>query len=151
MNGRWKKVLRSLLVAECVVNLILGVAGSVPQGLQDTANGTYAKDPRPFHLFLAIACSLGLLKIVAQVALFMFKHWARPLFTILAIAGIVGPFVGTILPPELAGISNPPFAQSMADLLSMMDGATIALIYASPVGALFVRAMPQTDPRVDNG
>jgi len=149
MNGRWKTVLRSLLLAEWVLVLVLGVGGSVPQELQGIANQTYAKDPRPFHLFLAIACSLGLLKIIAQIGLFLFKRWARPLFTIIAISAVIVPFAVMVLPPGLTGMPNPPLAESLAVLLSMMDGAIVALAYASPVGALFVQA-PQTHPGVEN-
>jgi len=151
MNGRCKTLLRSLVVAEWVLNLLLAVGGSVPQELQDIANQTYAKDPRPFLLFLAVACSLGLLKIVAQIGLFSFKNWARPLFTLLAISGLAIPFVVAVLPSGLADIPNPPLAKSLAVLLCMIDGAIIALAYASPVKALFVRVVPQTGPSVNAG
>jgi hypothetical protein len=145
MSERWRMVFRSLVASEWLLSLIT-VGGSVPPGVQDAANQSFARNPRPFQFFLAIACSLGLLKIAAEIGLFLFKRWARPLFAALAVTGVLAPFLVAVLPHELAGIPNRPLDQSLAVLLSMVDGAIIALAYGSPVAVLFARGASMVAP-----
>jgi len=149
MNARWRTVFRSLVASEWLLSLI-NVGGSVPAGIQDAANQSFARDPRPFQFFLAVACSLGLLKIGAEIGLFLFKRWTRPLFAAVAIAGVLAPFAVAVLPQELAGIPNRPLDQSLAILLSMADGAIIALAYGSPVAVLFARGASRVAPSVES-
>jgi hypothetical protein len=123
---------------------------SVPTEIQAKANLSYARDPAPFRLFLAVACTLGALKIAAEIGLFFFRRWARPLFATMALASVLAPFLVAVLPPEVLGASNPPLDQSIGALLSLADGAIIALAYGSPVASLFVRVAPDLGPGVEH-
>src|SRR5712691_9126221 len=107
---RFKAVFRGLVLGEWALNLAF-LAATVPPEVQDRANQSFARDARPFLLFLGIACSLGLLKIAAEVGLFWFKRWARPLFATTAILGILAPFAVAVLPPEVAGVTNSPLEE----------------------------------------
>jgi len=62
-----------------------------PAEVQEAANRSFVRDPTPFRLFLGMACSLGVLKIAADIGLFFFKRWARPLFATLAVTGVFAP------------------------------------------------------------
>jgi hypothetical protein len=129
---------------------LLSLGGSVPAEVQDLANQAFAKNPKPFYLFLAIMCSLGLLKITVEVGLFFFKRWARPVFAILAVSRILAPLAASLLPPEVAAMKDPPLEQTLGILLTMMDGAIIALAYGSAVATLFSGGTPLSGPGAEN-
>ena len=149
MNGRYKTVFRGLVLAQWALTL-LSLAGSVPPELQDRANQSFVSDPTPFHIFLGVACGLGVLKIVAAIGLLFFKRWARPLFAALAVLGVLAPFLVGVLPAEFR-VSDPPLAQSVAILLSMLDGAIVALAYAPGFRGLFRAGATSIQPEVGAG
>jgi hypothetical protein len=151
MISRHRRVFRSLVVLVWVLNLLF-FAESVPQELQEEANRSFGRDPTPFLIFLAVACSLGIAKLIAEIGLLLLRRWARPLFAAMLVAGVLAPFLVGVLPPDLARLANvnPPLAESISTLLSTLEGAIIALAYASPVRDLFVPTATEKAARVDS-
>jgi hypothetical protein len=54
--------------------------GAVAPEVQEQASQSCASDPRPSLVFVAVTDVAGVLKIIADIGLFLFRPWARPLF-----------------------------------------------------------------------
>ena len=96
----------------------------------------------PFTQHPAFYLSFGVAKLLATVGLVLFLPWGRWLLVAIAMAGLASlPFTGLSVGTPLDGI--------VGSLLTLSDGALLALSFSSPVAECWsanARANPSFEP-----
>jgi len=131
-----KRQLRILIVLNWLLTIIAAIVFLSTRTSLPTELKTYLENQKSLGessadgIFLWVDVSLLVFAIAASIGLFLFKRWARNFLLAIYLFSV-------LLIPTRAVYINTGWAQLMFSLADMTGGMILALVFFSPLSALF--------------
>ena len=138
MNLNWGRVFKSLVIGQWVVIiLVVLISSSLESDLPAPLRAYLEEDlQRDLTVWGVLSIPLLLCHIVASAGLYLFKWWARNLYSATVLLFILLPSG----PQVLSSIES-----ALNDLVSIIEGMLLVLMWATPLANSFKRPVPNAD------